>query len=296
MKHTFILGLLLLFFVSCDDGDIIVTTFDFDEIDLQNCGGPGDYVFYKINNENLEAIALSLGTTNEIYLQTDDLSFTLDGNSNFVNYRTYDGDIGAELFCSNVTPSTPQLVRDFFASSGTAELQVTAVYDDNDGVLEVIDDSIDTDLDGIPDYIDFDDDGDNVPTSQELDTLNLDGDNDPLTNPKDTDSDGIPDYLDNDDDNDGVLTINEDTNEDLNPTNDVTDPSVGPDFLNPAAALETLATAYRSHSYTLETSVNVTLNDLVLTSENEEIIRESLPLGAIDNAFSATATLTPDFN
>lgn len=295
MRHAFLFGILLLLFASCDDGDIIVTTFDFDEIALQNCGESGDYVFYKINNDNLEAISLSLGTTDDIYLTTEDRTYDLNGTSNFVNYRTYNGDISDVLFCSNVTPSEPQIVEDFFASSGEAVLQVTANLDDNDGVIEDIDDEIDTDLDGIPDYIDFDDDGDNVPTNQELDTLDLDGDGDPLTNFKDTDNDGIPDYLDNDDDNDGVLTIDEDTNQDLNPANDTEDPAVGPDFLNPAVAVTTPATAYRSHSYSLDTSVNVILNDLVLTGENEEIIRETLVLGIIESAFSATATLTPVF-
>ena len=59
----------------------------------------------------------------------------------------------------------------------------------------------DTDGDSIPDDIDLDDDNDGL-----LDTFedaNIDGDNDPLTNPTDTDSDGIPNHLDLDSDNDG---------------------------------------------------------------------------------------------
>ncbi|MEP2935722.1 MAG: hypothetical protein ABJM06_08390 [Gilvibacter sp.] len=295
MKKIVFLLLCAISFTSCDDGDIIVTTFDFDAILLENCGEVGDYVFYKINNENLEAISLSLGTTDEIYLTTADRTYTLDGTSNVANYRTFTAEVDDAYFCSNVPPSEPQLVSDFIGSSGDALLQVTAVLDDNDGLIEDIDDEIDTDGDGLPDYIDFDDDGDNVPTSQELDTENADGDDDPLTNPKDTDGDGIPNYLDPDDDGDGVLTINEDTNKDLNPANDVTEPSVGPDYLNPGITVETLINEYRSHSYTLNSSVNVTLNDVVLVSDSEEIIRETLPLGIIENAFSATATLTPEF-
>ncbi len=55
---------------------------------------------------------------------------------------------------------------------------------------------LDTDGDGIINVLDDDDDGDSIPTLEEL----ANGD---------TDSDGIPDYLDDDDDNDGVLTIND---------------------------------------------------------------------------------------
>ena len=291
-------SLLLIFTISlfsCDDGDIIVTTFDFDEITLENCGEAGDYVFYKINNANLESISLVLGTTDDIYLTTQDRTYELNGTSNFVNYRTYSGEVNANFFCSNVTPSEPSVTDDFAGNSGTALLQITAVNDDNDGVVEDVDDSIDTDGDGLPDYVDFDDDGDNVPTEFELDTENADGDDDPLTNPKDTDGDNIPDYLDPDDDGDGILTRNEDANQNQDPTDDVTNPEIGPDFLNPAVAVEAVVDSYRDHTFTLTTSVTVTLSDLVLTNGTEELIRESLSLGTIDNAFFATFQVTPEF-
>ena len=51
----------------------------------------------------------------------------------------------------------------------------------------------------------------------------------------DTDEDGLPNYIDTDDDGDGVLTINEDANGDGDPTNDFNDPNKPdvPDYLNP---------------------------------------------------------------
>ncbi|MEA1786792.1 gliding motility-associated C-terminal domain-containing protein [Arenibacter sp. GZD96] len=61
----------------------------------------------------------------------------------------------------------------------------------------------DTDGDGVPNYLDLDSDNDGILDSVE--DANLDGDNDPSTNPTDTDADGIPDYLDIDSDNDGIL-------------------------------------------------------------------------------------------
>ncbi|MBT8237248.1 MAG: T9SS type B sorting domain-containing protein [Croceitalea sp.] len=48
--------------------------------------------------------------------------------------------------------------------------------------------------------IDSDDDG----IVDTFEDLNLDGDNDPATNPTDTDGDGVPDYLDIDSDDDGI--------------------------------------------------------------------------------------------
>ncbi|MFT6370035.1 MAG: hypothetical protein ACJAWH_001118, partial [Maribacter sp.] len=63
--------------------------------------------------------------------------------------------------------------------------------------------TIDTDGDGVYDYLDIDDDGDGILDITE--DSNTDGDNNPETNATDTDSDGVPDYLDIDSDNDGLL-------------------------------------------------------------------------------------------
>ena len=54
----------------------------------------------------------------------------------------------------------------------------------------------------VTDAIDLDGDDDGILDSFE--DLNLDGDNDPSTDPTDTDADGIADYLDIDSDNDGI--------------------------------------------------------------------------------------------
>lgn len=61
----------------------------------------------------------------------------------------------------------------------------------------------DSDGDGVPDHIDLDADNDGVLNT--LEDANLDGDNNPETNPTDTDGDGIPNYLDIDSDGDGLL-------------------------------------------------------------------------------------------
>lgn len=75
---------------------------------------------------------------------------------------------------------------------------------DGDGTPDYLDpvDDPDTDGDMVPDNVDIDDDNDGI-----LDTVedpNIDGDNNPLTDPLDSDGDGIPDHLDIDADNDGI--------------------------------------------------------------------------------------------
>ncbi len=77
---------------------------------------------------------------------------------------------------------------------------------DNDGTPDYLDHDmdtgVDTDGDGVIDSVDIDDDNDALLDS--IEDANIDGDNDPLTDPTDTDGDGYPDHLDLDSDNDGI--------------------------------------------------------------------------------------------
>jgi hypothetical protein len=106
--------------------------------------------------------------------------------------------------------------------------------DDGDGVPNVFEDfdgngmldNDDTDLDGIPNYLDNDDDGDGVLTQFEA--------VDATGNPMDTDGDLKVNYLDRDDDGDTILTSNEnaDPNGDGNPDDAVDSDGNGvPDYL-----------------------------------------------------------------
>ena len=284
------------FFTSCDDGEIITTSFDFPETNLQFCGGPGGYLFYKTNDAGTESISLLLGNANELFQSSDTLATTLNGTSNIVNYRIYNDVVDGTYFCSEVPPTTPQVVTEYIASSGTAVLYINTTLFDNDNLDENEEGlTIDTDNDGLLNYYDFDDDGDNVPTILELDTENADGDNNPLTNPKDTDNDGIPDYLDEDDDGDGILTRYEDADGDLDSTNDITDPSVGADYLNPAVANSNPIDEYREHEFNYTSDIILILENFILINGEEEINRERFPMGTIDAIETGVQTVVPVF-
>ncbi len=114
-----------------------------------------------------------------------------------------------------------------------------AVDADTDGVASADEDinadtnlaNDDTDLDGLPNYLDNDDDGDMILTNLEY-VFNKN-----VATLLDTDNDGLPNYLDSDDDGDGVLTFLEDYNQDGNPSNDDTNTNGTPDYLEMAVAL-----------------------------------------------------------
>ncbi|WP_026915037.1 hypothetical protein [Christiangramia portivictoriae] len=235
MKRFLIAIALLGLFTSCDDGDIIVTDFDFEDSTLQFCEGPNKYVIYATNNDDVnESISVEFTNSN---ITTDDsgnfitntsenITFSLS-TTNKVIYRIYDGQInGNSYFCQVVPPSDPVPTTEYVSGSdGT--VTIATRFTDETGDADPDDDDLsnlqegwdpdginhqDTDGDGIPDYLDRDDDGDNVITRVEL-LVNEDSildDNGEV----DTDEDGIPNYLDDDDDGDGVETRLEVSEED----------------------------------------------------------------------------------
>lgn len=131
--------------------------------------------------------------------------------------------------------------------NGTVKTIVLRVIDcqsdfDSDSVPTVAEDlnndsnlgNDDTDADGIPNFIDNDDDGDMVLTTVEYVFPRPAAGGLPIL---DTDNDGVPNYLDNDDDGDGVLTVNEDYNNNNNPMDDDTNSNGMPDYLENSVTL-----------------------------------------------------------
>ncbi len=262
MRNYFFILFLLVGFNSCDDGDIIINNFDFEDATLTSCGVDGKpKVFFKINTDNIfESISLitnnseisssaSILTTNP----ESEIRFNLD-NNNQINYRVYDGTITSAYFCNSLPPSTPKVIQEFVSVGGTVVITTEVVYNntdsDGDGIKDVDEEDGDTDEDGIPNKFDVDDDGDNVLTKNETATAN--NDNETANGYRDTDTDGTPNYLDDDDDGDGILTKNEVTAGDQSPT----DPA---NFTNGLAFYldVNVANGFEGVTYVLENSINV---------------------------------------
>jgi|26BtaG_2_1085354.scaffolds.fasta_scaffold00002_112 hypothetical protein len=132
MKKLFAILLTFTFLQSCDDGDIIVTTFNFDNVDLKTCGEVGDYVFYKVNTQSFESLSLKLGVSEDIYEEPGIKTYPLAASTNFVNYRRYDGPLQGNYFCSSIPPTSPEVIEDYRAVSGSAIVTVTFELNDED--------------------------------------------------------------------------------------------------------------------------------------------------------------------
>ncbi|MFD1615122.1 hypothetical protein [Gelatiniphilus marinus] len=284
---------------SCNDGEIIDVELDFENDFFAKPCGTSDLIFYKTKNdpsESLSVVIKSLTLDEILTFEGSETLITKTGNA--FNYRTYSNEKinGNDLFCNDIPPSDI-IITNNYDSTCDAEIMVTLTEDDNDGIPAALEDingdgnleNDDTDGDGIPNYKDADDDGDNVLTKDE--DLDKDGD---FTN-DDTDGDLIPNYLDDDDDGDGVKTIDEETNtENQNPTDDITNPDVGPDYLNPDVAnTDTPATAYRKHTIIKTYFVTLMLKGININILSQDV----LDFGELsDGKTSGSRTVTPDFN
>ncbi|WP_037314644.1 hypothetical protein [Salegentibacter sp. Hel_I_6] len=276
-----ILAALLISFglYSCDDGDITVTSFDFEDSTLQLCEIGNRKVLWAVNNGDVfESMSLELEDSrlNDTLTQRiltrgitdEDLEIELSETGNKLIYRIYDDEItGREYFCQGVPPGSPRVLEEYVSQGGIVIISTTyndlAFENDADGDgLENGEEGfdpnggnhLDTDGDGIPDYLDKDDDNDNIPTRAETGA----NPGEPTTEEGflDTDEDGIPDYLDPDDDGDGVLTRHEVRQ------SDVEEGNIDPNSLStsedgtPNYLVEELQTPSFEHNLQLDHGIN----------------------------------------
>ncbi|SFS49202.1 hypothetical protein SAMN04487906_0528 [Zhouia amylolytica] len=285
---------------SCSDGEFITEDINFDDSTVQLCN---NYVFYELANQNKEALIIEIDTDEDILTNTDQVQeFTINNTSNRVVYRIFNNSVsGSNYFCNSIPPIEPTVIEEWTAPSGTIQIQNTLEEDDEDGIsaeeegFDVSNPelSTDTDGDGIPDYKDIDDDGDNVLTSTEAVKV---GDV-----YRDTDGDGTPDYLDPDDDGDGVLTRNEDANGDLAPGNDVVliNGEEVPAYLTTESAIENVINQYRPHDYSFRYTNQISLIDgFKLENQNQEIKFDvdNYLYGTYGGSWEKVDEFTPTFN
>ena len=265
--------------------------------------GETNLVLYKTRNSPSESLSIAISnlSVEDLLAVGDDNTLVLEKTGAF-NYRTYSNEtLPSNLFCNDIPPADIKIVQDDNDDTVNASFMTTLVEDDQDGILAALEDingngdltDDDTDGDGLPNYIDADDDGDNILTKDEDPDDNGDG---ILDDALDTDSDGIPNYLDTDDDGDGINTRDEETDsQDQNPGNDVTNSDIGADYLNKDVANigTPVATAYRNH--TIKQTYTVTL---MITEISLDIISiDKLDFGLLNNgSLTGSRSVTPDFN
>ena len=281
---------------ACDDGDIIVTNFDFEDSTLRFCDGADKNVIYAVNNDDVfESISLEFRDSQFEVDENGDLippdeeqiEFPLSGNNRMI-YRIYKSEVPTasnQYFCSSVPPSQPAVVQEWLSGDGATVFVNTGFIDetsnadpDNDGLTNSGEgwdpdgvDHQDTDEDGIPDYLDIDDDGDNVSTRSELQE-------------QPADEDEIPNYLDNDDDDDGILTRFEVSEDDPDDPRALTTAEGIPNYLNDQQTSEYIHDEYIDHDISRGYGFQILIENLKFTKQDgsgESIQFQTYNLGTL---------------
>lgn len=176
--------------------------------------GPDSFTYTVCNSfGDCSTATVTIDVTPYIDTEDDAVATILDTPVDINIWTMNDNDLPATGTISSTNPTNGTLTRD---DNGTPNDPTDDIftYVPNPGFLGA-DDFIYTvcDMSGNCDSatiyvyinepdVDLDSDDDGIVDAFE--DLNLDGDNDPFTNPTDTDGDGIPDYLDIDSDDDGI--------------------------------------------------------------------------------------------
>ena len=194
----------------------------------------GDYQFVKCdgNSDGVENFNLQVVQNDLVANGAPGLTFY----ANLTDLQTQSNPISGMTYTNLTSPQTIYTMMNGMVKSVVLTVIDCGVDYDNDTVATNIEDpnndtnlaNDDTDMDGLPNNLDNDDDGDLVLTSVEYVFTNKN-----VSALIDTDNDGKPNYLDKDDDGDGVLTFMEDYNGDGNPANDDTNNNGVVDYIDP---------------------------------------------------------------
>lgn len=289
MKIAPLIFIISFLFWSCDDGDIIVSDFNFDQdSNLNLCEFQGNRKVLHIVTESNEAISLSFdrnilsGIVNTI--EPEPFTVPID-NSNRINYRRLNNSVNSnDYFCQEIPPSRPTVLEEFESTSGgSVEFTIIRqsgpnVDSDGDGILDSDESgpnndliNYDTDGDGIPNFLDIDDDNDNIPTLVEI------GGSAAPDIDLDTDENGTPNYLDDDDDGDGVITRYEDldalddpNNPILNPRSVDTNDNGIPNYLDETSTESLTVNLFLDNQVSRSFNIRVVFNDITLENTSSD--------------------------
>ncbi len=111
--------ILIIGLTSCNDGDFDVPAFEFTDT-VKSCG---EYLLYITNANSTEALLLPL-TTTQLGTTPGENNYTISSTLN-VTYRIFEEGIDTDYFCQSIPPTTPLVLKELIASSGTINIITT---------------------------------------------------------------------------------------------------------------------------------------------------------------------------
>jgi hypothetical protein len=133
MNRVFLV-FVLCFICSCNDGDVIIETIDFDETSITFCESTtttSSTLFFKLNTAEALVLELASGLIkNEV--SEDTIRSAIPGQSQLI-YRTFSDNISENYFCDAVPPVIPTVTEEYEGEGG--EVLITTIQSENDSTL-----------------------------------------------------------------------------------------------------------------------------------------------------------------
>jgi hypothetical protein len=136
MKKYASLLLFALLLNGCDDGDLTVETFNFDDpsIKIENCTDTYE-LLYKLKSQESLLLQMPEGTLkNQATADGAPQTFDINTSNYRLVYRTYDGAVAKANICDAIRPSFPSVTDEWYAKSGTIIIKTYPNY--NPGPIE----------------------------------------------------------------------------------------------------------------------------------------------------------------
>ncbi|RZJ51007.1 MAG: hypothetical protein EOO44_15330 [Flavobacterium sp.] len=126
MKKFACLILFALLLNGCDDGDITVETIDFTKIESTSCTKTNELI-YKLKSQEALLLQMPVETLKNNPTDVGKPALFSINNTNFrLFYRSYDGAVSKSNICDLIPPTTPKIINEWHAISGTIEIVTTA--------------------------------------------------------------------------------------------------------------------------------------------------------------------------
>lgn len=130
----YLYALITVIFISCDDGDVELQSFDFSNQPIEKCSD--NNLLFKTKGDETLLIGLSNDTFNSAFenTETGDTPRLIPISSpNFVLYRKYSENITSATLCSTLAPATPFVIKEWATGGGVIKIETNAIYD-TDGI------------------------------------------------------------------------------------------------------------------------------------------------------------------
>lgn len=112
--------------VSCNDGDFDVPEFEFEDT-VYSCGE--NRLFYIASSADTETMIMTL-LNGEIGTEVGTVPYSINSSSREVVYRLFNEGVTSDYFCQAIPPTTPDVVKELVAESGTITITTTEIIEE----------------------------------------------------------------------------------------------------------------------------------------------------------------------